>query len=382
VLVLDADGRIVRFNKFAEELTGYTQEEALGRDWFTTFLPGRDHSSVRGIFRRILAGRTERGHENPVVAKDGREILIRWYNSLLRDADGNPVGVLALGHDITEIRRTQEQLHQAAKMEAIGRLAGGIAHDFNNMLAIIQGYADMLAGSLAADQRAEDVQAILAAARRAAGLTRRLLAFGRKQVTRPQVLRVDRIVSSMESMLQRTLGDDVQLAIRPGRELWHVKADPGQIEELILNLAVNARDAMPGGGKLTIRAANAAVSRAYAERHRGLEPGQYVALTVRDTGLGMDEALKSHIFEPFFTTKSAGEGTGLGLATCYGIVQQSRPKMKVLYVSGYAQAPPEAPGRRAEVLAKPFTPGELATAVRRTLDRRPPRHRAGPRRKA
>src|SRR5229473_2598307 len=235
-----------------------------------------------------------------------------------------PVGILGIGRDVTERVQLEQQLRQAQKMEAVGRLAGGIAHDFNNILTAITGYADLLLEDLAAtDPRRQDADEIHKAADRAAGLTRQLLAFSRQQVMQPTVLEVNKLVSDLEKMLHRLLGEDVELSTRLAPTTGRVKADPGQLEQVIMNLAVNARDAMPNGGKLTLETGNVNLDEAYAADHYPARAGPFVMLAVSDTGTGMSEETQAHMFEPFFTTKEKGKGTGLGLATVYGIIKQS-----------------------------------------------------------
>jgi PAS domain S-box-containing protein len=242
----------------------------------------------------------------------------------LRGAGGEIHGAICMALDVTDRKQLEEQFRQAQKMEAVGRLAGGVAHDFNNLLMVIQGYADLLAERLpAGDSLRRNAEQIQTAAQRAAGLTRQLLAFSRKQIMEPKVLSVHTVVAEMEKMLRRLIGEDIDLVTSTVPDLWPVKADRSQIEQVVMNLAVNARDAMPTGGRLTIETANIALDASTSHPTVALAPGEYVVLSVTDNGCGMDEKTQAHIFEPFFTTKEKGKGTGLGLATVYGVVKQS-----------------------------------------------------------
>ncbi|MGC2724601.1 MAG: PAS domain S-box protein, partial [Candidatus Acidiferrales bacterium] len=242
----------------------------------------------------------------------------------LRTAEGELQGAICMALDITDRKQLEEQLRQAQKMEAVGRLAGGIAHDFNNLLMVIQGYADLMTERLAeGDPLRRNAEQIQTASQRATSLTRQLLAFSRKQMLAPKVLNVQSVVVEMEKILRRLIGEDIQLETSSAPDLGLIKADRSQIEQVILNLAVNARDAMPEGGRLTIETANVELDKAAAHPPAVLSPGKYVMLAVTDNGCGMDAETQAHIFEPFFTTKEKGKGTGLGLATVYGIVKQS-----------------------------------------------------------
>ncbi|MDL1962856.1 MAG: PAS domain S-box protein [Deltaproteobacteria bacterium] len=260
------------------------------------------------------------------IRKDGTPFPAFLSVNLLKDAKGRPTGILAVVKDISEQKKLEAQFHQAQKMEAIGVLAGGVAHDFNNILTIIIGNADMALMNIDKDNPLrEKLGEIKIAGERAASLTRQLLTFSRKQIITPRVLDLNELLTDLEKMLGRLVGEDIELLTIPEPALWPVDVDPGQMEQVIMNLAVNARDAMPTGGNLTIETANIDPDENYFYKH-GIEekkPGHYVILAVSDTGSGMDEKIKEHIFDPFFTTKEVGRGTGLGLSTVYGIVKQN-----------------------------------------------------------
>jgi len=308
------EGRVVDVNEAFLRALGYTREEALGRATVDLGLwPSTGERADLGRVQTIeIEGRTK---------QHARKTLL--YSAELIELHDAP-HVLVLTTDITERRALEDQLRQAGKMEAVGQLAGGVAHDFNNILTAILGYADLLNADLPAeDRRREDVEEIRKAAHRAAALTRQLLAFSRKQVLEPRSLDVNALVDNMDKMLRPLLGENVELRTAPAADLRAVRADPNQIEQVILNLAINARDAMPTGGKLTIETSNVDLDEHYAARHPSVVPGPHVMLAVSDTGTGMDAATQARIFEPFFTTKDPGRGTGLGLATVYGIVKQS-----------------------------------------------------------
>jgi PAS domain S-box-containing protein len=320
VLALDAGGRVEYVNPFLLKLTGYAREEVFGADWIERFIPEAHRPNMRGVFRDTI----EQLLQNPILTRTGEERLISWHNTVVRDAQGRPTGTLSVGEDVTEHAQLEAQLRQSQKMEAVGRLAGGVAHDFNNLLTVILGTADlMLFDTPATDPRHAELGEIRSAGERAAGLTRQLLALSRQQVLEVRVVDLNDLIQNVERLLRRVIGEDVHLRTLPGVGLGAVRADPGQIEQVILNLAINSRDAMPDGGTITIETANVELDETYAATHSPVEPGPYAMLAVSDTGIGMSAATRAQIFEPFFTTKPMGKGTGLGLATVHGIVNQS-----------------------------------------------------------
>jgi PAS domain S-box-containing protein len=330
IVITDAQGAIEYVNPRFTQVTGYGHEEALGKTP-RILKSGRTPESVYSdLWATISSGREWRG-EMCNRRKDGTLFWEAASISPVLDAEGRTTHYVAVKEDISarvhadeERRSLEDQLRQSQKMEAIGRLAGGVAHDFNNLLAVITGYSEMMARRLAeASPERRHAGEILKAATRAAGLTRQLLAFSRKQILEPKVLDLNAVVIDVEKMLQRIIGEDVRLRTSLASDVWPLLADPGQLEQVLLNLAVNARDAMPEGGSLTIETANATLLPSQSERLVGLRAGDYVRLAVSDTGCGIAPEIRDRIFEPFFTTKEQGKGTGLGLATVYGVVQQS-----------------------------------------------------------
>ena len=316
-----AEGRYLDVNAAFLRMIGRTREEVVGHTAFDIAF-WRDPADRTRIMERLRSGGgAAQEIETIVQAKDGalRHVLVALEQV---DFSGVPC-VVALVHDITGLKQLEQQLNQAQKMEAVGRLAGGVAHDFNNMLTVITSYGDLLLGDLeAGDRRREDIDEILKAARGAATLTRQLLAFSRQEVIQPRPISVNAIVAGTEKMLKRVIGEDVELAADLAAEPSTVMCDPGQLEQIVMNLVVNARDAMPEGGKLRIATTATSLDESMLHEHALARPGRYVVLEVADNGIGMDAATREHIFEPFFTTKEQGKGTGLGLATVYAIAKQ------------------------------------------------------------
>ncbi|MFP4106848.1 MAG: ABC transporter substrate binding protein [Phycisphaerae bacterium] len=318
VVLLDSDFRIVRFNRFGEQVTGFKQEEIVGEDFRRLFLSGAAEIPLQ----RIVEGEQLERVEFAMSGKADQELVIRWYFSRLQAGEDEPVHILAVGADITDLRAKEEQLRQAAKMEAVGRLAGGVAHDFNNQLTVVAGYCDLLLRSMDEDDPNRDaIEQIREAARRSAKLTSQLLSFSRKQVLKPEANDLNAVLQGMSDLLHRVMGEDIQLVFELEDDLPNVHVDRAQFEEAVMNLVVNARDAMPEGGTLTLKTSE--VSPPPEVLAAGASPHPYVRLTVRDTGVGMNESMLQKIFEPFFTTKDVGEGTGLGLPMVYGFVKQS-----------------------------------------------------------
>jgi len=319
----DLNGIITSWNASAERLYGYSAGEMIGQSIQLIIPPDRSDEK-QAVLSRIARGESVHQFETNCLSKNGTRIDVSISASPIEDASGAIVGASTIAHDITEHKRLQQQVLQSQKVEAIGRLAGGVAHDFNNILTTIIGYCELTRDQLGTDHEARaNIEEIAAAAERAASLTRQLLAFSRKQTLQPKVLDLNAVVSNLDNMLRRLIGEDIEFITKLAPDLQTVKADPGQIEQVIMNLAVNARDAMPQGGRLIVETANASLDREYARLHEDVRAGEHVMLAVTDTGCGMSDEVKARLFEPFFTTKPQGQGTGLGLATCYGVVKQS-----------------------------------------------------------
>jgi len=323
IIGANLDGIIISWNRGAEDIFGYTLEEAIGKPIAMLAPPDRPHE-IPGIFEKIRLGEGIENFESVRVTKDGRHLNVSISVSPVADAEGRIVGASAIARNITAQKRAEEQLRQAQKMEAVGRLAGGVAHDFNNILGIITASCELLLDRL--DPAASGlpyIHNIREAAERGASLTRQLLAFSRRQPLQPRLLDLNEGLSEVCKLLRPLLGDDIQVSLLPGPEPAIVEVDPGQLDQIVLNLAVNSRDAMPQGGKLILETAVRDFDESFAAQHPPMTAGRYVMLAVSDNGSGMDAATVSRIFEPFFTTKETGKGTGLGLATVYGIVKQA-----------------------------------------------------------
>jgi len=318
----DLEGNYTSMNKAGEEITGYTLEEALKLKMSDTVAP-ECLPKVQQMMKRKLAGERVTAYDIEIIAKDGRRVPVE-VNTKYVYQNGVAAGVQGIARDVTERKQLEDQLRQSQKMEAIGQLAGGVAHDFNNLLTAINGYSSLALQRINPENPIKSyLEEIKKAGDRAANLTRQLLAFGRKQILQPVPLNLNDIVSDMNKMLRRLIGEDIDLTATLNPKLKAIKADPGQIEQVLVNLVVNARDAMPSGGHLTIETMTVELDSEYTGKRLGVVPGRYVMLAVSDTGTGMNEETKARIFDPFFTTKEKGKGTGLGLSTVYGIVKQS-----------------------------------------------------------
>jgi len=328
---VDIAGNFTFFNDSLSRLLGYSRDEMMGMN-NRQYTDKENAQRLYQAFNRVYrTGEPTKGFDWEIIRKDGTKRYIEASVSLIKNSSGQPIGFRGIVRDITERKRAEqemsaleEQLRQSQKIEAIGQLAGGIAHDFNNILTVIKGYSQLsLLGLKEGDPLRGSLDEIRRASDRASDLTRQILAFSRRLIMEMRVLDLNTVLSNLEKMLRRIIGEDIELMMHLAKDLGRVKTDPGQIEQVIMNLTVNARDAMKEGGKLTIETANVELDETYARKHVAVTPGRYVMLAVSDTGIGMTLEVRGHVFEPFFTTKEKGKGTGLGLSTVYGIVKQS-----------------------------------------------------------
>jgi PAS domain S-box-containing protein len=340
VVVSDLSGTVHVWNPAAVRMFGWTEAETA--DHPNPLLSPDGNPELRATCNLVLHGERFSNTEICGRTRDGSEIFLAFSGAPLLDAQGEIASMMAIMTDITDaktaeeaLHRSEEQLRQSLKMEAVGKLAGGVAHDFNNLLSVITGYSELLLTRT--DDRnpaRREIEEIHKAGERAAALTQQLLAFSRRQVMKPKLLRMDEVVENLGKMLRRLIGEDIDFTTESQEDLWAVRADPSQIEQILMNLIVNARDAMPAGGKLAVSTANFLLETPLVERELTIPPGRYATLRVADSGNGMGEEILSRIFEPFFTTKDQGKGTGLGLATVYGIVKQSEGYIRVVSTPG------------------------------------------------
>lgn len=329
VVFVDAAGNIGFCNAYVYELTGWTAADVLGKPWLNTLIPGEEREKIATTLERVEATPDQPVHfETTLAAKEGAALQVAWDSIALRSADGSPATRAIMGRDVTEQKGLEEQLRQAQKLSGIGRLAGGLAHDFNNLLTVILGYTiKLLENVRPSDPAFLSLAGIQKATERGAELAHRLLTFSRRQPFRPQVMDVNTVVEDAEGLVQTLVGEGISLVVKLETGLRSVRADPTHLQQILMNLAANARDAMPQGGMLTIATANYDADTAHPHP-AGIPEGEYALLTVADTGTGMADEVKAHLFEPFFSTK-ANKGTGLGLATVYGIVQQMLGHIRV-----------------------------------------------------
>jgi PAS domain S-box-containing protein len=321
IVVVDRNRRVLFWSRAAEQVFGYSADEVMGER--SPIVPVDRAPGGKSLMPRVLAGASIIEQELPSHTKDGRPIAVRAHFAPIADESGHILGAISLMEDTSELDRLQAELFEARKLESVGRLAGGIAHDFNNILTAILGFADLSLDEPPGTDLTEYSTGIRDAAERAAGLTQQLLAFSRRQMLQPQVLAMNDVASGVESMLRRLIPEQIELKMTLESGAGYLRADRTQLEQVILNLTLNSRDAMPAGGRLVIGTGHIHYGHASRTRPRGIPPGDYVTISVADTGMGMDAETRDHIFEPFFTTKSRGRGTGLGLATTYGIIKQS-----------------------------------------------------------
>ncbi|MCP4126322.1 MAG: ABC transporter substrate-binding protein [Gammaproteobacteria bacterium] len=329
ILVLDTQGNIVRFNPYMEEISGYNQEEVTGKDWFTTFIPADNHEETIALFQRTIKGTHTKGNVNQILTKAGEKRDIEWYDKTIPDAEGNIVGLLAIGQDITqrllaekEQKRLQSDLQRAQKMDAVGQLTSGVAHDFNNLLGIIIANLDMLRAEVEGSGPAMRWrESALKAAMRGSDLTKRLLAFSSHTPMEATPLNINHVVNDLLDVIEKSLTASIKVETTLADDLWLTTIDPGELEDTLINLTLNARDAISNDGPICIETANVTLNQDYVDSRPNITAGDYVQLLVSDNGIGIPEDILERIYEPFFTTKPQGQGTGLGLSMVYGFTQ-------------------------------------------------------------
>jgi PAS domain S-box-containing protein len=327
IIVRDIDNKVLFWNRGAEHMYGWTRADAVGRP--LEQLSYDDPAPLRAITTTVLRSGEWSG-EVSQHRKDGTRLVVEARCSLMRDKDGKPRAILSINTDISKRLSVEEQLRQAQRLEAVGQLTGGVAHDFNNLLTVILGNAEILSDRLAEDKNLHTLAEMTkTAAQRGADLTHRLLAFARRQALEPKVVKVNSLLRGMDGLLRRTLSEEIEIEFVQGGGLWNALVDPSQLETAVLNLYINARDAMPDGGRLTIETANTSLDQNYAEWNAEVRPGQYVMIAISDTGTGMPPEVISRAFEPFFTTKEVGKGSGLGLSMVFGFAKQSGGHVKI-----------------------------------------------------
>ncbi len=384
IIALDMEGRVKVWNRGAERMFGWPESEAI--DHAYRLVPPQHREAFDTLVRSVLQGESYVGVETQRLKSDGSLLDVSISTAPLRNAAGDIAGLMSVIEDITQRKSLEAQLSQAQKLESVGRLAGGVAHDFNNLLTVINGHSELvIAQLLEQDPLRRDIEEIRNAGERAAALTRQLLAFSRKQILQPVVVNLNHIVDEMGKMLPRLIGEHIVLDTVLAPDLGCIRADPTQLGQILMNLSVNARDAMPSGGRLHIQTSNAALGPDDAAEHPGASPGDYIVLEVTDTGTGMDRETKAHLFEPFFTTKEKGKGTGLGLSMVYGIVKQSGGFIALrsepgqgtsfcIYLPRVSQETPDAakhetdrPGHGSETILVTEDDDGVRSVIRRTL---------------
>jgi len=335
-LTLDCDGQITFCNAFFLQLTGYSEHDVVGKKWFDLIIPPELRDTYRSSYNRVIQNGTFAVHsEGDILTRTGDIRHISWSNSVLRNPRGDIIGTASIGEDITERRKLEEQLRQSQKMEAVGQLAGGIAHDFNNILTATIGYSHLLLAKLPQEgQSRYYAEQILSSANKASNLTQGLLAFSRKQTLNTRPVDINIIVSGMHNLLSRLLPDDIDLGLDLGHGELITFADRSQLEQVLLNLVTNARDAIRGSGHISIRTEATTLDESFMRLYGYGEPGEYVTVSISDTGSGITSEIQQHIFEPFYTTKEVGKGTGLGLSVVYGIIRQHAGFINLYSVPG------------------------------------------------